>query len=76
MELHSVSLFFRCIDEDSYAVVTRLKDGKAVEENIETNVENVEHFKRLWEENWKPKTGQPTKGRVLEPYQIFLGPLP
>ena len=56
-----VSLLFRCIDDDSYAVVTRLEDGNVVEENVETNVENVEHFKKDWEENWKPKIGT-TKG--------------
>ena len=50
--------------------MTRLENGKAVEENIETNVENVDHFKRLWEENWKPKIGH-TEGFWVR-YQKYL----
>ena len=56
-----VSLLFRCIDDDSYAVITRLEDGNVVKEEIETNVEIVDHFKKDWEENWKPKI-LPEKG--------------
>ena len=63
MVFHSVSLLFRCIEDDSYSVVTRLaKDGKVAKEEIETNLENVGHFKKDWEENWNPKIELLTKG--------------
>ena len=76
MVFHSVSLLFRCIEDDSYSVVIRLaKDGNVVKEEIETNLENVGHFKKDWEENWNPKI-QPTKGfwarylKYLKPIEV------
>ena len=75
MVFHSVLLLFRCIEDDSYSVVSRLEDGKVVKEDIETNVENVQSFKTQWNVNWKPKI-QFTKGfwarylKYLKPIEV------